>query len=131
MVNLRGDLVHRLPYADHIIALNGEGQILEQGSFKKVQLVLDYAQDINHILPPNLKPKEDSEPKIAAPFSEVTLPEDLTEADRRTGDIATYIYYFSTASWLDWFIFALFVCAFTFFQTFPCKSNFHLSNFLL
>lgn len=118
--------------------MDADGNIEEQRNVKE-RKASESIQDIDRIPPPHLRKqrrrssmpakmkKRDSAAIISAPFSnllESTSPEDeVLEADRRTGDVETYWFYFATASWADWSVYMLFVVAFTFLQNFPSKST--------
>jgi ATP-binding cassette subfamily C (CFTR/MRP) protein 1 len=114
----------RLPYADHIISLDGSGNGCEQGSFEKlsssggyVSRSLTSSADWTYERASSSE-KPSAEAAAAAP--ETALLEDEEDgAGRRTGDVAIYMYYIRAIGWLPTLIFVAAICAFTFCQSFP------------
>lgn len=106
--------VHRLPYSNHIICLDGTGHISEQGTFEQLKTSGGYVQS----LATKHKTEEDSSIESSdnsPPSAKVTLAvedEDIQvelEANRQTGDFAVYRYYFASIGWLQNTIFLLFI----------------------
>ncbi|KAH6876442.1 P-loop containing nucleoside triphosphate hydrolase protein [Thelonectria olida] len=114
----------RLPYADHIISLDGTGRGCEEGSFDKltssggyVSRSLVSSADWTYAQTP-AAPTESSADALGN--SEVALLEDAEDgAGRRTGDVAIYTYYIRAIGWIPTFIFVFAICAFIFCQSFP------------
>jgi ATP-binding cassette subfamily C (CFTR/MRP) protein 1 len=100
--------VHRLPYSNHVIALDNMGRIAEQGSFDKLKDSGGYVQD----LAAKLKGEDDSSSEEdngdeLQPIKLVpTFPADqeefnaqTEELNRQTGDFQVYKYYFASIGW--------------------------------
>ncbi|KAL4758550.1 uncharacterized protein BDW70DRAFT_170256 [Aspergillus foveolatus] len=110
--------VHRLPYADHIIALNTDGTILVQGTFDDCCKKLDYIQGFAIAQPPAIQMKS-AMPKAvevtkAAPYSD----EAISDA-RKSSDYQTYLYYLTTVPWHNWLVYFGLMAIFVFLQAFP------------
>ncbi|KAM0548793.1 hypothetical protein ACHAPJ_009790 [Fusarium lateritium] len=114
----------RLPYADHIISLDGTGVGCEQGSFDKLNDSDNYVSgsaaspaDWTYAKAPAAATESAAE---AMASSEVALLEDAEDgANRRTGDMAIYIYYIRAIGWLPSLIFVFAICAYIFCSSFP------------
>lgn len=117
----------RLPYCDHVIALNSEGEIVEQGTYDKLNQSGGYVSSFD--LPP---PDWDFTPEkhvYEAPprYTERTTSDKVTEddiqaeANRRTGDTAIYLYYIRSVGWVPTMIFVVSITIFIFGQLFPSK----------
>ncbi|CAJ2506119.1 Uu.00g002490.m01.CDS01 [Anthostomella pinea] len=117
--------VRRLPYCDWVIALGNEGRIVEQGSFDTLNGTGGYVSSFD--LPP---PDWDSAPEeltYASPprYTERPIHEKVTEEDvqaetnRRTGDVAIYLYYIRSVGWIPTLIFIASITIFIFGQSFP------------
>lgn len=117
---------NRLPYADHIISLDGTGIGCEQGSLDKLTNSGGY---VSRSLVSSADRKSEPTPAaVAAPeppadvlvTSEVALLEDTEDgANRRTGDVAVYTYYIRAIGMIPTLIFVVCICAFIFCQSFP------------
>lgn len=115
----------RLPYCDHIVALNREGRIEEQGSFDALNRSGGYVSSFD--LPPpdwNFTPDKhtyEAPPKYTErPVTEKVTEDDLqAETNRRTGDSAIYLYYVRAVGWIAAIIFIVSVTIFIFAQSFP------------
>lgn len=113
----------RLPYADHIISLDGTGNGCEQGTFEELSQSTGYVSrslvssadwTYTASTPPSQPPPE----PIATP--EVPLLEGEDDGSgRSTGDVAIYTYYVRAIGWLPTFAFIFAICAFIFCQSFP------------
>ncbi|CAG8957988.1 hypothetical protein HYFRA_00000331 [Hymenoscyphus fraxineus] len=132
-VLLASSSVKRLPYADHIIVLDSERKVSEQGTFSGLNEVGGYVASLN-LSPPDWKEDTDAilpfydgagksgkTPYREAAFSEKLdfelLPEEEEEAitddaSRRVGDTSVYIYYFKAVGWLPTIIFVVGMCGF-------------------
>lgn len=117
---------NRLPYADHIISLDGTGIGCEQGSLDKLTSSGGYVS--RSLMSPAERKDEpvpaaalDAEsPADALVSSEVALLEEMEDgASRRTGDLAVYTYYIRAIGRIPTLIFAVCICAFIFCQSFP------------
>jgi ATP-binding cassette subfamily C (CFTR/MRP) protein 1 len=97
--------VQRLSYADHIISLDANGRIVEQGSFKHLRCAGGYVQSLaarsksagRELLN---KPSSDI---IAKPSPGEAEQIELSEEDltRQTGDFEVYKYYFGSVGWVS------------------------------
>lgn len=113
--------VHRLPYADKIIALDENGSIAEQGSFN--QLVADgkYVSKfyMRYTAMDDTKPRDQLEPKLPVEYGEGQKAVAEDELYRPVGDGAVYRYYFETTGYPFAFTFLLSVASFAFLVQFP------------
>lgn len=115
----------RLPYCDHIIALNSDGRIVEQGSFDELNRTGGYVSTFD--LPPpdwDFSPEKhlyEAPPKYTEKITsnKVTEEDIQAEANRRTGDSAIYLYYVRTVGWAPTIIFIVSITIFIFGQSFP------------
>ncbi|KAF5534749.1 multidrug resistance-associated 1 [Fusarium mexicanum] len=89
--------IHRLAYADHVVALSEHGTVQHQGTFEQLKNDTDYFSGLH--LRQNGAAKEDggsskaNDKSTSAPQG----PEEETEsANRALGELATYGYYFNT-----------------------------------
>lgn len=117
----------RLPYCDHIIALNKEGKIAEQGTFEKLNVSGGYVSGFDLPLadwdftpekhtyeaPPRYTERQTS--------SKVTEDDIQAQANRRTGDTAIYLYYIGSVGWIPTIIFVVSIVIFIFGISFPSK----------
>jgi ABC-type multidrug transport system ATPase subunit len=127
--------VHRLPYSNHIIALDRSGHVSEQGTFDELKNSGGYVQSLA------AKHKEEDESNVKAEVTVQTsnkpllVAEDedteleVAELNRRTGDFSVYKYYFAAMGWKQNTVFALCIILWgvgtkltEFLLTF-CKSN--------
>ncbi|KAG8161209.1 hypothetical protein KVR01_009473 [Diaporthe batatas] len=117
---------NRLPYADHIISLDGTGMGCEQGSFDKltdsggyVSRSLTSSADVKH--EPGPAASAAAEPSADALLSsEIALVDDPEDgASRRTGDVAVYKYYIRAIGITPTLVFVFCICAYIFCQSFP------------
>ncbi|PGH20053.1 hypothetical protein AJ80_03703 [Polytolypa hystricis UAMH7299] len=119
--------LHRLPFADHIIALNHAGQIAEQGTFQElnakesgyIRSLSIENQDEFQFEGSKEKAKPDAAIQQQLPLSnpETDLP--IEDDDRRTGDMTVYWYYTKMIGVFRGVLFVLFVIAYVFFLAFP------------
>ena len=99
--------IHRLSYADHVVALDVNGHIVHQGSFAQIQTDTDYL----HGLAVEQNGTIDARDAAKAPVQhghETTIPNGRSENDtdqisddsespgRVLGELATYAYYFGS-----------------------------------
>ncbi|TVY94269.1 ABC transporter, partial [Lachnellula willkommii] len=117
--------VKRISYADHIICLQGNGRISEQGAFKDLNAAEGYVSSFALPPPewhyePGTTPKSLDEKKKEniTTSTEVANPND-DDLSRRTGDIAVYLYYIRAVGWIPTLIFVVAVSVFVFCLSFP------------
>ncbi|KAG8676479.1 hypothetical protein FPOAC2_02575 [Fusarium poae] len=124
--------VNRLPYADHIICLDGTGTGCAQGTFDELNKFDNYVSGSAALTTSGTKSKV---PSSGPDFTLAPLPEssaaalavldmELIEgkhdgANRRSGDVAIYMYYMHAIGWVPTLIFVLAICAYIFCQSFP------------
>lgn len=116
----------RLSYADHIISLDANGKVCEQGSFEELNTSKGYVSHLHvptadwtyeRSTPDPQRTPNGSPEKPGAENAPIEDHED--EASRRTGDMAVYTYYVRAIGWLPTIIFVAAICAFVFCQSFP------------
>ncbi|KAF2742355.1 P-loop containing nucleoside triphosphate hydrolase protein [Sporormia fimetaria CBS 119925] len=115
----------RLPYCDHVVALDSNGSIAEQGTYDKLNRAGGYVSSFD--LPPpdwDFAPEKhlyEAPPKYTerAASDKVTEEDMLAEANRRTGDAAIYLYYVRSVGWIPTLIFVVSITIFIFGQLFP------------
>ena len=125
----------RLPFADHIVVLNEEGRIVEQGSFRELNILGGYVSSFelqpadwtvrstemtnldqvlamattNKIVYPTLPPSKEKDSAKATEF----------EANKRTGDLAIYAYYARSVGSFAVLVFIVAMCSYVFCISFP------------
>ncbi len=123
----------RLPFADHIVVLNEEGRIAEQGSFRELNAMGGYVASFelqpadwtvrstemtnldqvlamattSKLVYPTLPPSKESASTVEF------------EANKRTGDLAIYAYYAKSVGWFAVVTFIVAMCAYVFCISFP------------
>ncbi|KAH8805144.1 ABC multidrug transporter [Xylogone sp. PMI_703] len=115
----------RLPYADHIIVLNDEGKVSEQGTFSGLGNMGGYISKLNLPTPewkvdPEIVPVEDASWGSIISKEECRISTTSVEAKdamakgsgRGKGDMSVYYYYISAVGWLPTVIFAIGICGF-------------------
>lgn len=120
-------IAKRLPYCDHVIALDKEGTIVEQGTFDKLNSGGGYVSSFD--LPPpdwDFTPEKhlyEAPPRYTErPNNSKVTEEDIqAETNRRTGDAAIYLYYVRSVGWTPTLIFIVSITIFIFGQSFPSK----------
>ncbi len=114
--------VHRLSYADHIIALTAQGTISEEGKFSELINSEGYVAS----LVARHKPETDGVGEQPAQLMEDdTLKKDATAIEavvRPLGDIQAYKYYFSAAGRRNTAAFFCTIMLFAFCERFPGES---------
>lgn len=125
----------RLPYADHIISLDAEGRISEQGHFDELNIRGGYVSSFS-LQPADWLYKPDAM-VVPAPGGSITRApktrkniaessDDLeAEANRRTGDVSIYLYYIRSIGWPTTLVFIFCITAFVFCTSFPSKFSQH------
>ncbi|KAF5718138.1 multidrug resistance-associated 1 [Fusarium mundagurra] len=89
--------VHRLAYADHVVALSEHGTVQHQGTFEQLKKDTDYFSGLHLRQNGAAKGDGDSSKANDKSTSAPQGPEEETEsANRALGELATYGYYFNT-----------------------------------
>ena len=110
--------VHRLPYSDHILALDQSGHISEQGSFQELRFSGGYVQGLatkhtkenkSDLVESELIPQTLTKPITAIEDEDAEV--QVAELNRRTGDFSVYNYYFAAIGWKQNTAFAVIVVA--------------------
>ena len=116
-------VVNLLPWADHIIALNAEGHIAEQGTFSVLNSSNGYVHNffLEHHDDQEQQEKAVEKPTAKADTTKRSLAvaNDSVDKKRQTGDMATYGYFFrnvGSTTTITWFILE---ASWAFFFTFP------------
>ena len=116
--------VHRLSYADHIIALDTGGRITEQGTFERLMHNGGYVRK----LAANHKSEEDvvvdeQTPDLTSISKNASVDGSKEQASkelsRQVGDITVYKYYFASMGWFSTVFFLILISSFAFFIRFP------------
>lgn len=120
------DVANRLPYADHIISLDGTGMGCEQGSLDKLTESGGY---VSRSLVSSTDGKQEPAPSASAapgPSADALTSFELAPVDeiedgasRRTGDVAVYKYYIRAIGITPTLIFVFCIIAYIFCQSFP------------
>lgn len=120
-------LAKRLPYCDHVVALDKSGRILEQGTFEKLNSAGGYVSAFDLPLPDWSFTPEKHDYEAPPKYSErqvikVVTEEDVqAEANRRTGDVAIYRYYIGSVGWIPTLVFVISIVIFIFGISFPSE----------
>ncbi|KAG5781567.1 hypothetical protein H9Q73_004760 [Fusarium xylarioides] len=89
--------IHRLAYADHVVALSEHGTVQHQGTFEQLKNDTDYFSGLHLRQNGAAKGDGDSSKANDKSTSAPQGPEEETESDNRAlGELATYGYYFNT-----------------------------------
>lgn len=96
--------VHRLSYSDNIIALGGDGRVIEQGDFEQLRNAGGYVQSLAAGIKSEDIATSTSTPKKPDNTAQTAPPkpdndEEVEELNRQTGDFAVYEYYFASIGW--------------------------------
>lgn len=115
---------HRLSYADHIIALDEQGSIAEQGSFDDLMAGKGYVSNLavkhkNEDI--DQAPEEPGVSKVKATDNERAVAEN--DLNRQVGDFAVYKHYFAVTGYVYMTVFLVLVALFAFLVQFPGSSN--------
>ncbi|MCJ1311373.1 hypothetical protein MMC25_005044 [Agyrium rufum] len=117
--------VHRLTYADHIIAMGADGTIAEEGSFAQLRSSGGYVEQLakQHQTEESEIVNEEEAPKEVKAFKP-TGPDANTEQinldlTRQIGDAKVYGYYFKSIGWHRVIVFVLNFAAIGFLLKFP------------
>jgi ATP-binding cassette subfamily C (CFTR/MRP) protein 1 len=96
--------VHRLSYANYILALSSNGAAAEQGTYESLATARGYVQQLSGRVK---NYDRDSQENILAPgsraikFRHTATEEAITNKARKTGDWNTYMYYFKSAGFIS------------------------------
>jgi ATP-binding cassette, subfamily C (CFTR/MRP), member 1 len=113
--------VNLLPYANHIVALDDQGQIVEQGSFNDLNSKQGYVHSFalqEPVATETPTPGFNAVHVSSKEELEISIP--LNTA-RQNGDLSVYTYYFRTMGMFSLVLFIVLEISFAFFSTFPCK----------
>lgn len=120
--------VHRLSFANHIVALSSNGTIVEEGPYEALMEKGGYVAGLNASRRPNVE--NAAAAAVPATLKEVAEQQRSQEASgealaRSVGDLRVYKYYFSAAGWMNAAAFAVFIMAFAVFSLFggECSSG--------
>jgi ABC-type multidrug transport system fused ATPase/permease subunit len=96
--------IHRVSYADHIIALDSTGHVLEQGSFEELKHSGGYLASLatRHKFDNGNKPQTELKSnKLSSDVmeEEATTAINSKEDERPKGELSTYKYYFASVGW--------------------------------
>ncbi|KAE9371145.1 putative multidrug resistance-associated protein [Stipitochalara longipes BDJ] len=100
--------VHRLPYADHIISLDGTGHITEQGSFEQLRNSGGYVENlaVRHRYESSSVPSDEfvddsltDRRESAAERLATQVKAEEEDLSRPMGEWSTYRYYFASIGW--------------------------------
>jgi ATP-binding cassette subfamily C (CFTR/MRP) protein 1 len=108
--------VHRLPYADYVLALGPDGRAAEQGTYESLVTSGGYIQQLSCQFRRSGSDSQegalDAVSRIAKPHSSITE-EVITNRARTTGDRSTYLYYFKSAGITSSLLSLLWIALFT------------------
>jgi ABC-type multidrug transport system fused ATPase/permease subunit len=121
--------VHRLPQADHIIALGSDGTISEQGTFDELCQLNGYVGTLDHSDRNAVNEGDKDKTAIKGFKQSLVARKEQEEIDQANavGDATIYAYYIKTFGWWRWSIFCLFCALYGFGTAFPSKSLFLVS----
>lgn len=130
-VILASSSVKRLPYADYIVVLDGQGNVSEQGSFQELNASGGYVSNFDLPAPDwRFEAKETKFDQLFPPPTELVhgpiavkatkgLSELELDANRRTGDLSVYAYYTKTVGKTAVISFIAAICGYVFAMAFP------------
>lgn len=116
--------VKRLPYTDHIVVLDTDGRIMEQGSFSALTKTGGYVSSFGLVAPDwDYKPKRFSESPSYSTIDSIEkekeeIPQEPEHRDSG-GDLGIYTYYINAIGWLPALVFIVAMAGFTFSISFP------------
>lgn len=102
-------LVHHLPDADFIIALDAQGRIVEQGTFADLRSQGKYIQSLDISEPDSDSDKESvsDEPKATETVKPITVKKEAEQ--KRSSDTATFKYYLASTKWFNLIVSAVYI----------------------
>lgn len=114
---------HRLSYADHIISLDAQGSVSEQGKFEQLVMENGYVAglDARHTREADNSPKEDAAPMKAAAGDDTARQNAVADINRPVGDWKVYKFYFASAGWHNVLLLAGLVVIYAMLERFPGK----------
>ncbi|KAJ5279863.1 hypothetical protein N7478_005235 [Penicillium angulare] len=116
--------VKRLPYTDHIVVLDTEGRIMEQGSFSALNKTGGYVSSFGLTAADwDYKPKRFSESPSYSTIDSIEKEKEFLEPEplnRATGsDLGIYTYYINAIGWFPALVFVVAMAGFVFCISFP------------
>ena len=124
-------VVNLLPFADHIIALSGDGSIAEQGTFNYLSVNEGYVKGLAvRQAPEQPLPIEEiiddatgsETPETKEPSVAVS---EIEEHNRQTGDLSVYLYYFKSIGLPNSVAFFIIQVFFAFLAAFPSMLTYY------
>ncbi|KAJ5946543.1 hypothetical protein N7454_003382 [Penicillium verhagenii] len=116
--------VKRLPYTDHIVVLDTDGGIMEQGTFSALCKTGGYVSSFALVAPDwDYKPKRFSESLSYSTIDSIekekeAIPEEPVKRDNG-GDLGIYTYYLNAIGYLPALVFVVAMAGFVFCISFP------------
>lgn len=113
-----------LRFADHIIVLNQDGVVAEQGTFDKVSKSGGYLQHLANLPSATGTISRHEAPELSGDvYRELGLEKEVEEqvSGRQTSDLQIYSYYIRVAGKLNFCVYVLICAAYTFGLNFPCR----------
>jgi ATP-binding cassette subfamily C (CFTR/MRP) protein 1 len=116
-----------LPSADYIIALGGNGDVIEQGTFEQLNNSNGYVRSFSV----QQSKQQDQNTEPAGKFTLGPMPTSglvgaMDDKKRQFGDLTVYMYYFRTLGKTVSFLLIFFAAAHGFFFSFPSKLRLRL-----
>ncbi|KAF2008813.1 hypothetical protein BU24DRAFT_359666 [Aaosphaeria arxii CBS 175.79] len=113
--------VHRLPQADHIIALGSDSTIAEQGNFQELYSLDGYVKNLCANGSERSTYSQGDKNTIKG-FKQSLVhwkEAEAVEKENAAGDLTIYAYYIKTFGWTRWIIFCFFCALYGFGTAFP------------
>lgn len=113
----------RVPYADHIVVLDTDGFISEQGSFKALDSAGGYVSSFSLGSPEwKFEGKQGAiKEKLHVETSTVEAKQMEIDEHGSSGDLSIYLYYARSIGWFPTMIFIVAISGFVFCISFPSK----------
>lgn len=113
----------RVPYADHIVVLDTDGFITEQGTFKALDSAGGYVSSFSLASP---EWKFEGKPRAIKEKSDVKTTiveakEMVIDEHGSSGDLSIYLYYARSIGWLPTITFIVAISGFVFCISFPSE----------
>lgn len=114
----------RLPYTDHIVVLESDGRIMEQGSFSALNKTGGYVSSFGLTAPDwDYKPKRFSESPSYSTIDSIDKEKELLDSEPQQrdtgGDLGIYTYYINAIGWIPAMVFVVAMAGFVFCISFP------------